>query len=105
MPRRAGRPAPVDRVGPATGDIERILGLSVPVQVVLAQRRMRIESVLKFTLGTIIEFEVPFDSDLALYAANRLIGHGKAVKVGEMFGLRVTRIDTLQERINALGGQ
>jgi len=85
-------------------DLQRILGLTVPVCVVLAECDMRIEAILNIKVGTIIEFDVPFDSDLGLVAANREIGSGQAVKVGENFGLRVSSIGTVRERINALGG-
>lgn len=85
--------------------IQRILGISVPVAVVLAERDMPIDSILRVTAGTIIEFEVPFDSELMLQVAGRTIGHGLAVRVGEVFGLRVTHIDTLEDRIDAMGGR
>ena len=99
------RPTPTNRVGPREPQIQRILGLSVPVTVVLAERDMPIESVLAITVGTIIEFEVPFDSELTLEVANQPIGQGQAVKTGEHFGLRVVRIGTVRDRINAMGGQ
>ena len=90
--------------GPRKPSIKRILGLSVPVAVVLAERDMPIESILETTAGTIIEFEVSFDSELTLQVANRPIGSGQAVKVGENFGLRITRIGGVRDRIDALGG-
>jgi flagellar motor switch protein FliN/FliY len=86
-------------------DLQRILGLSVPVAVVLAESERSIQAILDIKFGTIIEFDVPFDSDLVLYAADRQIGNGQAVKVGENFGLRVNQIGTVRERINALGGE
>ena len=88
---------------PGQTDIRRLLGLSVPVAVVLAARELPIESILGLTAGSIIEFEARFDSDLMLQVANRVIGKGQAVKVGENFGLRVTQIDTVPDRIDALG--
>jgi len=57
------------------------------------------------TVGTIVEFEVPFDTELALQVADRTIGRGQAVKVGENFGLRITNIASVPTRIDALGGR
>lgn len=85
------------------GDIGRILGLSVPVGVTLAQRAMTIESILEITVGTIIEFDLAFDAELTLQVGDRTIGRGQAVKVGENFGLRITHIDSVPQRIGALG--
>jgi flagellar motor switch/type III secretory pathway protein FliN len=66
---------------------------------------MTLESILSVTVGTILEFDVPFDGELTLHVANRSIGKGQAVKVGEKFGLRITRIHPVQARIGALGAQ
>jgi len=84
-------------------DISRVLHLSVPVRVVLAERQMTIESLLAINVGTIIESDVSFDAELALHVANCRVGTGHAVKVGENFGLRVKQIGSVEERIDAMG--
>ena len=86
----------------AESELARLLGISVPVSVVLAQRHLSVEAILGINVGTILEFDVPSDSDLTLYAANQPIGKGAAVKVGENFGLRLTKIDTVRDRIDAM---
>ena len=65
---------------------------------------MSVESILAVTVGSILEFDVPVDSELTLYVGNRQIGRGQAVKTGENFGVQVTRIDPVSIRIDALGG-
>ena len=85
------------------GDPDRILRLSVPVIVRLAERTMPMSEILGITTGSIIEFEKPADSELDLMINNKCIGIGQAVKVGENFGLRVTAIGTVRERIQAMG--
>ncbi len=85
-------------------DLARILQLDVPIIVRLADRMMRLSEVVKFTTGSIIEFEKPSDDDLELLVNNKRIGQGQAVKVGENFGLRITDINSLQDKIAALGG-
>lgn len=83
-------------------DIGRLLGLSISLRVVLAERKMPLDSVLSIRPGTIIEFDVPFDAELVLYAGNKSIGVGQAVKVGENFGLRVSNIDEVRHSIESL---
>ena len=90
--------------GQSKQEIERILGLSVPVSVTLADRDMAVESLLAIRVGTIIEFDVLFDSELTLHVADQPIAKGHAVKIGENFGLRVSRVNDIQDRIEALGG-
>ena len=83
--------------------IARILELSVPVSAILAERPLPVETILQITAGTILEFDVPFGSDLSLVVGNRTLGREQAVKVGEHFGLRITEIDSLRQRIEAMG--
>lgn len=91
-----------------TGDahlekIRGLLALEVPVSVVLAERDLWIESILAIRIGTIVEFDVPFDSDLTLLVGNEPIATGLAVKTGENFGLRISTIKSVEDRVVALG--
>lgn len=85
-------------------ELRRILHLEVPVIVQLAERKMDMAEVLSLTVGSVIEFEKQFDAELKLIVTNRQVGLGHAVKVGENFGLRITRIGTIYETIQALAG-
>lgn len=103
----AAGPSPVpsrQRPSPSKEHIERILKLKVPVVVRLARRQMPVSEVLKIVPGTILEFEQVVDQELDLLANNRQIGAGVAVKVDEHFGLRVTYIGDIKDRINSLAG-
>jgi flagellar motor switch protein FliN/FliY len=68
-----------------------LMKLSVPLSVRVAERSMRVRAILDLTPGSIVEFDTPASSELDLLANNRLIARGVAVKVGEKFGLKVTR--------------
>jgi flagellar motor switch protein FliN len=97
-PRVESRPAlPPD---PA---LARILQLEVPVIVLLAENQMPLSEIMNLSTGAIIEFDKSFDSELDLMANNMCIGRGVAVKVSENFGLRITLIGSLRDRIQALG--
>ncbi len=87
-----------------TNDVQRILHISVPLTVVLVERDMPIEYILGIRVGTIIEFDTSFDSELRLFVANEEIGVGHAVKVAESFGIRLTNTKTVEDRIKAMGG-
>ena len=100
--RRADSPSPAAQRDP---ELARILGLSVPVAVVLAERGLPIESILQITVGTILEFDVSFGAELSLVVGDRSIGSGNAVKIGEHFGLRIASIETVQQRIDAMGSR
>ena len=84
---------------------DRVLSLEVPVIVQLAERTMPLRDIIELSTGAIIEFEKSFDSELDLMINNQCVGHGQAVKVDENFGLRVDRLGTLRERIEAIAGR
>ena len=43
------------------------------------------------------------DEELEILVGDKRIGYGRAVKVGENFGIRVTHVGDIRERIGALG--
>jgi flagellar motor switch protein FliN/FliY len=85
-------------------DLKSILNLEVPLIVVIAQRDMAMREVINLAPGAILELPKAADEDLEMMVNNRPIGAGRAVKVGENFGVRVTFVGDLQQRIEALGG-
>jgi len=86
----------------ADGPLRRILTIEVPVIVRLAKRKMGLAEVLNLSVGSIVEFDKPFDAELDLMVNNETIGTGQAVKAGEKFGLRILNIRSIREKINAL---
>ncbi|MBN1491936.1 MAG: FliM/FliN family flagellar motor switch protein [Phycisphaerae bacterium] len=91
--------------GPRSDDLHRIMRIEVPVIVRLAECSMAVSRIMGLSPGAIIEFEKPADAALDLMVNNKCIGVGQAVKVGEKFGLRITKVGTLEERIEALAGR
>jgi len=85
-------------------EIQDILCIEVPVIVQIAERGLSVSEVTNLTLGSIIELPKQAEEPLEILVNNKIIGQGVAVKVGENFGIRVSRIGELNERINAMGG-
>jgi flagellar motor switch protein FliN/FliY len=83
--------------------LSAILKLEVPIVVQLGERRMGLREVLALSPGAIIEIPRNAEAELELRVHNKTIGCGNAVKVGENFGLQVTYIGDVRDRIAALG--
>jgi flagellar motor switch protein FliN len=64
---------------------------------------MRLSDVVALIPGAIIELPKNSEEELQLLVNNKPIASGAAVKVGENFGLRITFVGDLRERIGALG--
>lgn len=84
-------------------DLAGILALEVPIIVLLAERQMHVSGITGLVPGAIIELSKNAEDELALHVNNKQVGTGTAVKVGENFGIRISYIGDLHERIGALG--
>ena len=84
-------------------ELRRILRLEVPVIVKLAERKLLLSEVMRLGVGAIIEFVKSSNEPLELLINNKTIGVGETVKVGENFGLRITRIGDIKQVVESLG--
>jgi len=64
---------------------------------------MRVAEITALVPGVIVELPKGAEEELQLLVNNKPIGTGTAVKVGENFGIRITYIGDLKDRISALG--
>ena len=85
--------------------IEEVLAMHVPLAVVLAERTMTLGQVLGLGPGIVIEFEKPGAAALDLYLGEKRVASGKAVRIGENFGLQVTEIVDPREVVNGIGSR
>jgi flagellar motor switch protein FliN/FliY len=99
-PKRSGAAVQVD-----PRELRRILHMRLPVVVTLAERKLPFKELLEITPGSIIEFDRASDADPDLSVGRKKIGRGQAVKVGEFFGLRITDVNPIEDRIRALAGK
>ncbi|KAF0241377.1 MAG: surface presentation of antigens (SPOA) [Planctomycetota bacterium] len=83
--------------------IEEVLAMQVPLAVVLAERSMTLGQVLGLGPGIVIEFEKSVAAALDLYLGEKRVASGKAVRIGENFGLQVTEIVDPREVVNGIG--
>ncbi|MGL4941559.1 MAG: FliM/FliN family flagellar motor switch protein [Thermoguttaceae bacterium] len=75
-----------------------LLKVCLPVAVVLARKREPIKKILELGVGSIIQFDKSSDEMIDLEVDRTIVGSGEAVKVGEMFGLRISAIHLPAER-------
>jgi flagellar motor switch protein FliN/FliY len=84
-------------------DIEEVLAIHVPLAVVLAEKTMTLGQVLAVGPGTVIEFDKSVAAALDLYLGERRVASGKAVRIGETFGLQVGEIVDPRTTLEGLG--
>lgn len=84
-------------------DVTAIMSIEMPIIVLLGERSMKLSEVLTLAPGAIIEIPKRADDELTLQVNNKPVGSGFAVKVGENFGIRLSYIGDLKDRIEAMG--
>ena len=85
-------------------NIETLLKLQVPIQVILAEKDTHLEEVLNLTPGVIIAFEKSAEEKLDILVNNKKIGIGDTVRKGDRFGIQIAELLTVESTIKALGG-
>lgn len=85
-------------------NIDAILRLEVPIVVRLGERPMRLGEVLNLAPGSIIELPKNAEAPLDILVNNKAVGVGRAVKVGENFGLRITAVGDASVMLDAAVG-
>jgi flagellar motor switch protein FliN/FliY len=76
----------------------RILRVPVTVSVRLAERRMSLGSVVALVPGSLVTFNKSCEDLLDLYVNNHRYCQGEAIKIGESFGLKVSKVGVTEER-------
>jgi len=79
-----------------------ILKLEVPVIVQIGVVHLPMDTVLAMGPGSIIELDKNAEGELDLLVNNRKIGSGIALKVGESFGIQISNIGDVGERVAAM---
>lgn len=92
-------------LNPMPGDLSAILRLEVPVIVLLARRAIALSEVTSWVPGAILELPKDAEEELELLINNKVIGTGRAVKVGENFGIRLAFVGAPEARVHAMGGR
>lgn len=84
------------------GSGDAIGRLEVPISVRLGERSLRMRDVLALVPGSIIELPQRAEDELTLVVNNKALGLGHAVKVGENFGLKISFMGDVHERMEAM---
>ncbi|HXY33647.1 MAG TPA: FliM/FliN family flagellar motor switch protein [Planctomycetaceae bacterium] len=75
----------------------RILRVPVTVSVRLAERKMSLGSVIALGPGSLVTFNKSCEDLLDLYINNHRYCQGEAIKIGESFGLKISKVGVTEE--------
>ncbi|MBC22829.1 MAG: hypothetical protein CMJ32_02775 [Phycisphaerae bacterium] len=81
--------------------LDAILQLEVPLIVQIGRHTMPIGQIKRLQPGSIIELPKDSRDELDILLNDKVIGRGRAVKVSENFGIRLSSVGNLDERVDA----
>lgn len=82
--------------------IDLLLDVPLRMSVVLGKTTKTIREVLGLGPGSVMELDKMAGEPVDIMVNDKLIAHGEVVVVDENFGVRVTDIVTLEQRLNSL---
>ncbi|NQU05959.1 MAG: flagellar motor switch protein FliN [Calditrichaeota bacterium] len=83
-------------------NIDMLLDVNLPITIELGRTKMLIRDVLDLGQGSIIELEKLSGEPVDLFVNNKKFARGEVVVIEENFGVRITELITIDERLKAL---
>ncbi|MDO9593024.1 MAG: flagellar motor switch protein FliN [Erysipelotrichaceae bacterium] len=80
-------------------NIDLIMDVSLEVSVVLGKTKKTIQEILSLSRGSIVELNKFAEEPLQVYVNDKLIAKGEVVVINENFGIRITNILDVQNRV------
>lgn len=83
-------------------NMETLLKVPVNLSIEVGRTRMTLNEILDTKEGTVVELERMLDEPLDIMVNGALVAHGVVVLANERFGIQITDIVSLQERVQNL---
>ena len=86
----------------ANHNVDMILNLPVKVSAELGRATVSIAEILGFCQGSVVELDNVAGDMINLTVNDKVVAVGEAVVINENFGLRISEVDSIRERIAKL---
>lgn len=83
-------------------NIEMLLDVSLPISIELGRTSLKIEDILGLGPGSVVELDKLAGEPVDILVNDRLLAKGEVVVIDENFGVRITSMVSLQDRIKSL---
>ena len=84
-------------------NLDLILDIDLDITLRIGQKEMLIKDILNLKENSVIELDKDIDEPMELLANGKTIAKGSVVVVDGHFGIKITHIETKEERIKSLG--
>lgn len=83
-------------------NLKMIMDIPVDVHVEIGQTRLSIRDILRLGAGSVVELDRLAGQSADIVVNGKMVGQGDVVVVNETFGIRITKLVGVQERIRSL---
>ena len=83
-------------------NLDMILDIPVDVHVEVGHTRVKVQEILRLDVGSVVELNRVAGHPADIIVNGKLIGQGDVVVVNENFGIRVTKLAGLEERLSSV---
>lgn len=85
----------------ASGSLDTLLDVSLPVAIEFGRTHMTVQEVLELGSGSVIQLDRMVGEPIDIFISDRKLAEGEVVVIGEHFGVRITRIIATAEAVGA----
>jgi len=85
-------------------NLDIIMDIDLEVKIRIGEKYMLIKDILDLKDGSIIELDKSIEEPMDILVNDKVVAKGVVVVVGGKFGIKITHIETREERIKSLGG-
>lgn len=83
-------------------NLETLLKVPVNLSIEVGRKQMSLKDILDTREGTIVELERMLDEPLDILVNGALVAHGVVVLTNDRFGIQITDVVSLKERMSHL---
>jgi flagellar motor switch protein FliN/FliY len=84
------------------GNLAMLMDVQLPVSIRFGRTEMILEEVIKLGVGSVIELNSSASEPVELMVNGRSFARGEVVNVDGFYGIRITEITSVNERIESL---
>jgi flagellar motor switch protein FliN/FliY len=96
------QPVKIDTPAENLSNLAALLDVQLPVSIRFGETEMLLEDVIKLGVGAVIELNSAVDDPVELVVNGRCFARGEVVTVDGFYGVRITEITSVGERIKSV---
>jgi flagellar motor switch protein FliN/FliY len=96
------QPTKIDSPAENLSNLAALLDVQLPVSIRFGETEMLLEDVIKLGVGAVIELNSAVDDPVELVVNGRCFARGEVVTVDGFYGVRITEITSVGERIKSV---